>query len=62
MLVGEGADLAAAASAQARQTASVSASIADQEMVDNESSNNYTTMVIVDGIVISPPVCNLSLN
>jgi hypothetical protein len=57
-LVGEGAELAAE---QARQTASHS-SIADQEMADNNSNNSYTTMVVVDGIVISPPVCSLSLN
>ena len=55
-LVGEGAELAAE---QARQTASHSASIADQEMADNNPNNSYITMVVVDGIVISPPVCNL---
>ena len=60
-LVGEGADLAAEAAQEARQHALQSASTTDQEMdVDSPSAHtSYTTMVVVDGILISPPVCML---
>jgi hypothetical protein len=59
-LVGEHADLAAEAAEQARQNALRAGSTADQEVAINYPTNSYTTMAVVDGIVISPPVHNLT--
>jgi hypothetical protein len=59
-LVGEHADLAAEAAEQARQNALHAGSTADQEVSINYPTNSYTTMAVVDGIVISPPVHNLT--
>ena len=55
-LLGEDADLAAEAAEQARQNA---LETANQEMdIDNSPANaSYTTMAVVDGIVISSSVC-----
>ena len=60
-LVGEGADLAAEAAEQARQTAFEAGSEIDDDMSidDQPAHNSYTTMAVVDGIVISPSVCYL---
>ena len=55
-LVREDADLAAEAAEQARQNALHAAS--DQEMADNDPNVSYTTMAVVDGIIISSPVYN----
>ena len=55
-LIGENADLAAEAAEQAN--AMHVASVDDQEM-DVDLDNSYVTMVVVDGIVISPPVYGL---
>lgn len=59
-LVGEHADLAAEAAEQARQNAFHAASTADQDMAIDYPTNSYSTMAVVDGIVISPPVHNLT--
>ena len=54
-LVGENADLAAEAAEQAREDAVHAASSVDQEMADPNIS--YTTMAVVDGIVITSQHC-----
>ena len=53
--VGENADLAAEDAEQAREAALHTASNPDQEMADPNIS--YTTMAVVDGIVISSQNC-----
>ena len=63
-LLGEDAELAAEAAEQARQNA---LETANQEMdIDDPpahaASASYTTMAVVDGIVISSSVCYLFLN
>ena len=54
-LVGENAESAAEAAEQAREDAVHAASNPDQEMADPDVS--YTTMAVVDGIVISSQQC-----
>jgi hypothetical protein len=56
-LVGENADLASQAAEQARDNALHAASNTDQEMADNDPNGSYTTMAVVDGIVISSQHC-----
>jgi hypothetical protein len=60
-LVGEDADLAAEAAEQARRNA---LETANQEMdIDDPPAHaSYTTMAVVDGIVISSSVCYSFLN
>ena len=57
VLVGENAHLAAQAGEQARENALCAASNTDQEMADNDPTGSYTTMAVVDGIVISAQHC-----
>ena len=63
-LVGEGADLAAETTEQARQNALEATSTINEEMdiEDEPAHNSYTTMAVVDGIVIPSSVCYLLLN
>jgi hypothetical protein len=58
-LIGENAGLAAEAAEQVQENAIHAASVVDQEM-DVDLNGSYTTMAVVDGIVISPPVYNLN--
>jgi hypothetical protein len=48
------------AAEQARQNALHAGSTVDQEVAINYPTNSYTTMAVVDGVVISPPVHNLT--
>ena len=55
-LVGEDADLAAQAAEQARENA-LNVANTDQDMADNDLNCSYTTMAVVDGILISSQHC-----
>jgi len=56
-LAGEDADIAAEAAEQARENVLHAAADDDQEMDIDEQNYSYTTMAVVDGIVMSPPHC-----
>ena len=59
-LGGENADIATEAAEQARKNGQHAASaVTDEEMDVDDLNDSYTTMAVVDGIVISLPVCTL---
>ena len=60
-LNGEDADMAAKSGEQARENAQdIASAIIDEEMDVDDLNDSYTTMTVVDGIVISSPIHTLN--